>query len=204
MTCSEVQQRLPDYLRGKLSDQEMSLVALHLHECKDCPNELASLQQLYDRLDAIEVDEPHEQYWQTLLPRIHRRIETRRRRRVPEWVPRFGFPLAAAGAVIVVALEVLSPPDGSIESPEIVPHNGLRTLLQEMSAGELQQIAAGDAWTANGVSALQGDADVLRQLIDTASISLVDRDEGNLVMVEFTDDEIDVILAYLDQKQFTR
>jgi len=182
----------------------MSLVALHLHECKDCPKELASLQQLYNRLDAMKVEEPDEQYWHTLLPRIHQRIEARRKRRVPGWVPRFAFPLAAAAAVLIVVLEVLFPPDGHIESPEVVPQNGLRSLLQEMSAGELQQMAAEDVWTANGLSVLQGDADVLRQLIDTTSIVLVEREEENFVIADFTDEEIDAILAYLDQKQFTR
>lgn len=201
MTCKQVQHLLPDYVRGELSDEEMSLVAQHLHECKDCPKELASLQQLYNRLDAMEIEEPREEYWQTFVPRVHERIEARSKRRVPGWVPRFAYGLAAIAAVIV-ALEVLLPRNGQVEPQMAVTQNDLRLLLEEMSDGEFQQIPTEDVWTANNLSTLEGDADVLKELIDTSSVGFVESDTENLIAAYLTDRQVEVILAYLDQQQF--
>lgn len=203
MKCEKVKYLLPDYLRGMLTDDEMSLVAQHLHECKDCPRELASLQQLYARLDAQLPKAPADHYWTTLLPRIHERNESRRYR-APRWVPRFAFPLVALVLGTSLYLFLSGGPDVDTES-------GIVEVIQEMSSEEIGQLSE-VPFAHNGYSqsddveqGLSGDKEVLETvLVDARNIFSYSELDVTSVTTTLDDQELDRLVVYLDQKRFVQ
>jgi hypothetical protein len=206
VTCNEVKKLLPDYLEGTLTDDEMSFVAQHLHECKDCPKELQSLQALLTQLEARNVKAPPEYYWTTLLPRIHQRIEERKKRRLPVWVPRFVFPMVGAALLVVIAIQVFSP-----ERETVWTETGIRNVLQEMDSTELQQVNIAmylDNNYANGMNPLSSDTEMLKEMVNDLNITTAFPAYEQNGATEFTemdnitDEEADLLLDHLDQRRF--
>jgi hypothetical protein len=72
---------IPDYITGSLNDTEKAAV-------EDALKQSAELRQFYDEtrgtlefVSTVKFDEPSLQYWNSLLPRIHEKIEARHAKR---------------------------------------------------------------------------------------------------------------------------
>ena len=207
LNCKEVKYLLPDYVQGTISDDDISLVAQHLHECKDCPRELKSLQELYARLESRTESSPAASYWATLLPRIHERIDERKKHYVPRWAPRFVFPLAAAAVIVLVAIRLFSPSAGMPEMTRLSTGTGVREILQQMDSTEVQAIrseflASNNLITLIGESnPFSGDDEVLVEMLSGVRLSPLQSDVDTRSLVDnLTDEEADAIVSRLSQK----
>jgi anti-sigma-K factor RskA len=106
MTCEEVRNSLADFALGRVRDDERTVIEQHLVRCAECSADLDGVKSLASDLPTVQLDPPPEQYWISLLPRIHERIEAQsiRRRWFPVWAFRWAVPAAAAILVAVIFL----------------------------------------------------------------------------------------------------
>lgn len=210
MTCARVKSLLPDYLRGALSDDEMSFVAQHLHQCRDCPEELASLQELYAGFDRLPFGEPSEHYWTTLLPRVHQRIEGRKDHRVPRWIPRLAFPVVLTALIVAIIVRFFVTTEADREAGQIPPYDPeVKTLVEELSSEELDQLGETSISEDDNISSVENtlsiDGEVLeRVLADVRNVFSYSEVDPASVVSTWDDEDIEQLVVYLDQKRFVR
>jgi len=104
MDCDEIKESLSAYVDDVLDAESKAVVEEHLSTCKDCQQELVSLQALVRELGSLESVEPPKDF----LDQLHERMEAR------SWFPkilrtlfvpfRVKIPLEFAGAVAVAIL----------------------------------------------------------------------------------------------------
>jgi predicted anti-sigma-YlaC factor YlaD len=116
MTCSEIDERLDDYVDGTLSENEFQEVELHLASCADCRAAEERLRQLLARAAALPRERtPGRDLW----PEVAERLAT------PHWGGRWIGLAAAAVLVLSTALFVLrgrpTPAPGPTTIPVAVP-----------------------------------------------------------------------------------
>jgi len=215
MKCKKVRYLLPEYMERTLPDEEMSLVAQHLHSCDGCSQDLKSIQKLYSTLDHQLQEEPPKDYWVSLLPRIHQRIEERKRRIVPGWVFRYAVPLAGVALLLFILFRIISPgtmtQDQSPVNRSVASTLGVQELIQGMDSVEVEQIADRSSIQMfdnisepnNTENRLAGDKEVLKELAASSTDLYAALDvEMQSIQENFDDRDIDDILTQLNQKQF--
>lgn len=109
MKCSNVQQRLDDFIDGLLSTIEQEAIVQHLLDCKTCSDELAISQHLLLELRSMPVPEPRKGYEDRMFDFLHTR-ELPSKQHYPRWFAT-GF---ATAAIAFVALWLLFAP-GSVQ-----------------------------------------------------------------------------------------
>ncbi len=112
MKCSNVKQRLDDFIDGLLGAIEQEAIVQHLLDCKACSDELAISQHLLLELRSIPVPEPRKGYEDRVFDFLHTR-ELPSRQHYPRWFAT-GF---ATAAIAFVALWLLFVP-GSVQQDE--------------------------------------------------------------------------------------
>ena len=135
--CREIQNHLPDYFLGRVSDEDGRLIEEHLAHCQSCQAEAAELDRAFIALKQSETSLPPESYWQNFLPRLHERIEERKRsglvfgigRQFGPWIQKVLIPSAALVATIFVLTRIPFVPKPSSSE--------LRQLVQEMNVNEM-------------------------------------------------------------------
>jgi hypothetical protein len=120
--CRTIILELPDFIEGKLDEEEIRLVQMHIKECPACRKEDENVREIFASLSSqTSFTPPAESYWNTIVPGIHEKIDHRRSgfRLIPEWIYRIVLPLAAVSLVVVVLFRtaVFSP---SVTSEELL------------------------------------------------------------------------------------
>ena len=195
MKCAQVRIALPDYVRGKLAENERKTVAGHVDSCRDCSAECDDLRSLFSSLDAAGAWKPTEQYFASLLPRIHERIDRKQRRRLSEWTTRLVLPVSAAVVAVIVLVKTLSPEIG----PQPEESAGLLTQVprEELQQAEEQDMVVGMS-AAGESSLLANDTEVVKELLlnenRLASYSEIDLENA---VSALNDSELDRLLSLL-------
>ena len=103
MRTNHVSILLPDYLRGVLSSDESKEVEQHLQHCAACQSDLAEMKQVLAAIGAPPTLDVPGNYFSSLLPRIHQRLEKKKQ---SVWVssPLVGKLVLPLGAALVVAV----------------------------------------------------------------------------------------------------
>lgn len=104
MTDHVSDERLQDYVDGRLDPKDGAAVEAHVGECDACATELAELRALLARIAALpgEIQPPHD-----LLPELHARLE-RRPALGSRSLHSLRYPLAAAAALLVISTALLT------------------------------------------------------------------------------------------------
>ena len=150
MNCSEIRERLMDYLDGEIQDspgqKTRTRMREHLGHCLECRREMLALEDLAVQARAMRTSvEPAADLW----PDIENRIAASAGGGVPTsaWRSRWAFRLAAAAAFLVLALgfSLRWQPDESthVAATQVVPENlpidfGARANQARVEAGVLQ------------------------------------------------------------------
>jgi hypothetical protein len=117
--CGTIMSELPDFIEGKLDEDENRLVQKHIIECPACLREEQNVREIFGSLSSqSSFIPPAESYWNTIVPRIHEEIDRRRSgfHLIPTWIYRIVLPLAAVSLVIVVLFRTgIFPPSGTSE-----------------------------------------------------------------------------------------
>ena len=108
MNCKKFRYSIPDFVHGKISDAEKSVMDNHLAICSSCRQEVEEFRALFAELGNHVAWKPSDNYLATILPRVHERLDKKHSATLPVWMTRFAVPLASA-AVIVVFLTTISP-----------------------------------------------------------------------------------------------
>jgi len=117
MTCTEIQDRLDDYVDGSLSEREFQEVELHLHDCAECRKHERALRSLLAQAEALprEID-PHRDLWPGIAERLGERSLLARfpsfARRPAAWGS-----LAAAAAIVLAVASLVRQGSGTPPGP---------------------------------------------------------------------------------------
>ena len=133
MKHSELTYLLPDFVNDKLNLDEQQIVAEHLSTCVECQQEVSALRSLMSSLKTESVHTPSSQYWSSVLPRIHERIERTSSQQIPEWLLRYVMPLSATAVLVLFVINFKSS-NGVSDIPE------LPSMLQQLSTEELHSV----------------------------------------------------------------
>lgn len=196
MKCSEVRREIPDYIFGKLPEPEHTAIGGHLATCPACKAEADELQTAFAGIAGEKPWEPDAAYWSTLLPRIHERIEKRRRRLIPAWVTRALMPAAAALALIIAVGRLL--PTAPAGGPQ-----DLSSVLRQTSADELQdfvdQHSVAGAIDVSDRATAADDRALLKGFISDESEGVIDESDQESVLDNMSDNDAEAVIAVLEK-----
>lgn len=77
LNIEEIQLMIPDYISGELSDKEKALVEDAMKESAELRQFYSEMKETFNFVSSVKFEEPAPQYWNSLLPRIHEKIESR-------------------------------------------------------------------------------------------------------------------------------
>ena len=77
LNIEEIKLLIPDYVTGSLSEEENSAVKNAIENSDELKELYADMKNAFEFTDSVKFDEPAQQYWNNLLPRIHKRIDER-------------------------------------------------------------------------------------------------------------------------------
>ncbi len=198
MTCTEIRKDLPDYVLGKMADPDREAIARHLAACTACRAEVEEMEAAFSALAKNQPWQPDASYWSTLLPRIHERIETKRRRLIPEWVLRALLPAAAALALVLLVGRVM----------QTGPRNGpqdLSTVLSQTPSEELQDFV--DQNSIDGIleasdrATTADDQTVLKTLVVDEGGTFVDESDQESMLESVPEKDADAVASILEQRK---
>jgi predicted anti-sigma-YlaC factor YlaD len=137
MTCSEVDERLDDYLDGTLAEGEFQELELHLASCAACRDAEQKLRRLLAQASALPREQtPARDLWPEIAERLPSRGLGRR------WIG-----LAAAAAIVVSAATFLMTRARPVSEPGPTP-------ILVTAAGESPALAAAEEDFARASAAL--------------------------------------------------
>ena len=110
MKCEQNEEKFSEWLNGEMSPADRVEFEKHLESCAGCREELASMQQVWDRLGTMETPEPSAHMkvkFQAMLDTYKESVEDKKRGSIAElwnrlwqWQPR--WPLAYSLAIILI------------------------------------------------------------------------------------------------------
>ncbi len=77
LNTDEIKFMIPDYITGMLNDTERALVDDALKNSSELKDFFNEMKDTFELVSSVKHTEPAPQYWNSLLPRIHDRIESR-------------------------------------------------------------------------------------------------------------------------------
>jgi hypothetical protein len=112
INIKEIEPMLPNFISGNLSERDSKIVEEALTESPELNDLYLEFKKTFEFVSFVKFDEPPAQYWNTLLPRIHEKIETKKQSKlsfVPGYVWKVLLP-AAALVLIFIIYKILTPP----------------------------------------------------------------------------------------------
>jgi len=119
LNIEEIQLLIPDYITGGLSETEKALVEKSLKESAELNEFYIEMKETLNFVSSVKLSEPAPQYWNSLLPRIHDKIESREAKGF-SWdkVAAFWKVLVPVAAIILIALVYLLVKPSNIQLTE--------------------------------------------------------------------------------------
>ncbi len=200
MKCGDIQRVLPEYTEGALEEMAMDQVREHLRSCPACAGVARELDSIVLGARHLTQRKPAEAYWNSLLPRIHERIERRSRRMLVGKTMRYLSPVAVTLAVFLLIL--------SMRVPNDTAYSGLSSALRNARSDELQLMAdqenvlrGVEVTTMNDEQELHATADVepIQDILtgDQPAFSSTD-DVSSSVLEGMNDQQLHALLASVD------
>jgi len=203
-----VNQLLPDYFTGTLSELETRTVKEHLAKCPICAADFEEVQNTFQLLKQRPLPEPDRAYFVNLLPMIRRRQE--RHGMVGRFFSgrtmRLVLPLSAAAVMMMFALLLPSRINSSRDA------SGLHALLRNMPNDELADVAVEQDKTAlvaenhEFTSAivdehLAKDRLMKEALLADSETEPLSNTELEKTIDEFDNDQVDHLLVHLRERK---
>ncbi len=201
MTCRDVHSRLPEFIRRTEAGGDVALIEEHLRGCPSCREEEASMRELFSVLGKEKAWTPPAAYWNSLLPRIHARIDARQERPMPLWLSRVAVPLAAALLVAIVAIRSLPgsgvPTAGSLDEA-IRSTSGDE--LQSFAEQQIGSVIADPVQYPADNSVFADDGAVLKDILsdESQTVEAASTDQES-TLYAMTDQEAEEVVARLER-----
>ncbi len=167
MKCKAVQLMLDEYAAGTIESSVRRMVDDHCAVCRSCSSDLRMVLEVRALRAGSEEWKPSENYWNSLLPAIHERIDAGSRRTFPVWTYRFALP-AAAVVVLLVAVIWFFPGKGGMvpasATLSTVPTEELQDFLDRQEILGLNEVIPVDRTLSSA------DLSVLKDIVKSDSI----------------------------------
>src|SRR5580692_5223126 len=131
--CALTEERLSDYLEGKLSAAEAAAFSAHMASCANCTETVAQVSGLVDQMHKLEmVEEPPQLIAKILDATLGPRTQKESWRQWFGWIsvvwqPRFAMGLAAAVASVVIVSYAAGLTPAKLKKADLSPANVLRS-----------------------------------------------------------------------------
>jgi Putative zinc-finger len=131
--CTLTEERLGDYLEGKLSPPEAAVFSAHMANCANCTETLAQVSGFVNQMHKIEmVEQPPELIAKILDATLGPRTRKEAWRQWFAWIsvvwqPRFAMGLAAAVASVVIVSYAAGLTPAKLKKADLSPANVLRS-----------------------------------------------------------------------------
>jgi anti-sigma-K factor RskA len=122
MKCKIITPMLTEYLEGTISAGDRKLVEEHIASCKQCARDAQLIAEAFQALRNVADDSVPANYFTNLVPRIHERLENRRRfaiaSLIPAWLEEVLAPVSALAVVasLVALFFVFEPTTVNVSS----------------------------------------------------------------------------------------
>ena len=105
INIEEIRLLIPDYITGELNERDKALIEKGLTDSSELNQFYREMKETFNFVSSVKFAEPAPQYWNTLLPRIHEKIESREVKGF-SWdkLSAFWKVLVPVAAVILIAL----------------------------------------------------------------------------------------------------
>jgi hypothetical protein len=174
MKCSKIVDLLGPYMDGECSPEECRRVEEHLRQCPACRSQLEELRRIEAVSRQTVPADPGDEYWNTFLPRLRRRIDrpqrrpatTGRGRRIRQWfqppVPwiRLAGAVATAALVVVIGRAFIDQKGDLVPMPppagEITEKSGMESDVKEEAPAPAERRGVLDEKVSAGKGAKTG------------------------------------------------
>lgn len=110
MTHQEVQEKIPLYVAGELSSEDMAEVKAHLKTCETCRAELEEFRKMEGMLEQLRLPDPPDELWDGYWSGIYNRMERG-----------LGWILFSLGAIVVLFFGFSRLVEGILMDPGVPP-----------------------------------------------------------------------------------
>jgi anti-sigma factor RsiW len=118
MNCRACAKKLPQYVQGRLSEQDSRSIAEHIKSCGECQNKESNFRYLWSELEKLpEVNSP------SVFPRVMARIDSHEQKR-SFWLRALLEPLVPSFAGAAAAVMLLGFISGALLSSVYYPDSG--------------------------------------------------------------------------------
>jgi hypothetical protein len=195
MKCKDVREFIIKSRRSEPPGIRDRAITEHVQICPQCRAIVEENERLDQLVNDSPVWSPTDVYWNSLLPRIHLRLDKKEESMIPTWLYRSLAPAAAALLIAVLSLSLLRPnssdrdllPTG-VSSREIANYLEQETIVNPYAANN-----TGDADTMGS-----DDATVFRDLlINENSVASYYEDKAGAILETVNEDEAEKLLALL-------
>ena len=203
-----VNQLLPDFITGTLSEVEQADVIKHLARCSVCAAEYDEMRQTFSLLKESSIVEPNRTYFPNLLPSIRQR----QNEKVFFWhllggkTTRLMLPLSAVAMLVILFIFTL-PRENNFVEP-----SALRAVITNMQSEEVNDVAVEQDKTAlvedtHELASTIVDEHLTKNhvmkeaLRSDAGTEIINDVELEKTVDEFDGDQIDQLLAQLGERK---
>ncbi len=197
MKCREVQLMLPDFVLNKVMNGQLSKIQSHLRGCKECQRASDEMQKVMMGLSEVKYEQPSEQYFASILPRVHERVSAKQKGfRVPEFLIRFAMPFA----LVLVTIALFSNYNRIFNRPILVSTVDNSVQLDESSSTDFSYVLGLDE-IAYSDKISTSDKEVISDMLSSeeTALSLTEDDSKSLASV-FDQDDYKEFYALMEQK----
>jgi len=205
--CNELQLLLPDWIKEQERNTHHTLITKHLSLCSSCSNEAEGLKKLFMEIERDEAYIPPQQYFVNLLPRIHERIERKKKRAFYWRIIQFSAPVTA---IIIFGFFLWNKPTPTISQTQ--PDFEMSEIFVNADSIDLQQYQQSPFAEefATPIIAEQtilsdDDKNVIRTIVaENFSSSTIPSyvSENDDLLASLSDDEIEQLAQHIEQKLY--
>ena len=211
MPTEHVKYSLPDFILGKIAQEQEQEIERHLESCPACREEFDRLSQAISLIRESGPSRTATAPFSGVLPRVRERLDQPLRN--PLWSSPFGerivLPLAAAA--VVVLLIVLTPATNGPTAPA----NSLRAVLEQVPTTELADVFAEE--TVPAYASLRMNQELMESVVGehfvkggfVTDVVLTDSGYGDVsgglfqgIISNLSDEDVDNLLKRLGERKF--
>jgi arsenate reductase-like glutaredoxin family protein len=204
MKCKDVKCLLPEFTEDILSSDDKIIVSQHLDNCRNCSAEYRQVVGLYARLKIDSPTNPPESYWNNLIPRIHKRIDSKPKNALEGLFAKISIPAAAALLALFVVIHMFSVDTVKIQ-PVFSNQTELNGIINELTIKDVESLSNEEMNLLTSLDQKEdngSDKYVLNKILNEQK-SVVESDYVNVesALKIMDDDELNKLISYLDQSK---
>lgn len=201
MSCKNIRYQLPDFIIEKLSPADEATIREHIKYCESCQSEVASLREAINIIQKENIWSPNNNYWVSLLPRIHKRIEERSNGTLPNRLIKYAVPMMAAIAIIIGIVGYLPSYvqriqlDAQTELTQL-PQSELQDFMDQQPSDGMTE----DQSLISGTMVSGDDIVILKSLAEEEYYSLVNELDYDSLLEAIGGQDAESIVSILEKK----